>query len=237
MAIIDKYLLKQAFEEGAIPTQNDFENLIDSMIHKHDNGFISQEDGLKLSPQGSDKKLISFFEDIGDFNPRWSIEGKADGEKSFSINLLNDSNESVLFINNNGNVGIGTTNPTSRLDVDGNISMQGRIGTYAHGVIPADSNWYTITPKLTNCHAFEVIAKVGKKGQGLHAMVHAIAISTFGKSKNKIKITQAYYGSFINKIDLRWDGQTFNYSLQMRTRRDYGQNVMIKYNITNLWCE
>jgi hypothetical protein len=237
MAIIDKIQLKQAFEEGAIPTQDDFENLIDSMVHKHDNGFISKEDGLKLSPQGSDKKLISFFEDIGDFKPRWSLEGKFDGDKPFSLNLLNDKNNSVLFIENNGNIGIGTTNPATTLDVDGNISMQGRIGTYAHGIVPADGNWYAITPKLTNCHAFEVVAKVAKTGKGLHAMVHAIALSTFGKSKSKINVTQAYYGSFINKIDLRWEGQTFNYTLQMRTRRNYGQDVMIKYNITNLWCE
>jgi hypothetical protein len=68
-------------------------------------------------------------------------------------------------------------------------------------------------------------------------MTHAIALSTFGRSNNTIHKTKAYYGSFRNKIDLRWVGDTFNYTLQIRTNQDYGEESMIKYYVTNLWWE
>jgi hypothetical protein len=62
MAITTRIDLKKAFEKGAVPTQQDFSNLIDSMIHKQEDGLISEDDGLRLSPKGSDKKLLSFFD-------------------------------------------------------------------------------------------------------------------------------------------------------------------------------
>jgi len=237
MPIVDRAQLKRTFEEGSVPSQEDFENLIDSMIHKNDAGSISQEEGLKLSPQGSDRKLITFFDNLGDLKPMWGLEQFPRNDPDFGLNLVDRNGESKLFIQKDGNVGIGTTNPATKLDVEGNISMNGRRGTFAHGEIPGDKQWYNITPKLSSCHAFEVIAKIGKPGKGLYSMVYAIALSTFGRSKNKIMQTEAFYGSFTNKIDLRWSGGTFNFYLQMRTRRNYGKDCMIKYNITNLWWD
>jgi hypothetical protein len=237
MAILDRVKLRQIFSEGAIPSQEDFENLIDSMIHKLDSGSISQEDGLRLSPQGSDKRMISFFENISNFKPTWTLEQYPRNSSDFGLNLVDQNGESKFFIQKDGNIGIGTKTPTTKLDVDGNISMIGRRGTYASGNIPGDTQWYNITPKLNACHAFEVIAKIGKPGKGLYSMIYAIALSTFGRSKNEISKTCAFYGSFTNKIDLRWHGETFNYYLHMRTKRNYGKDTMIKYNITNLWWD
>jgi hypothetical protein len=237
MAIISRSQLKKAFERGAIPSQEDFESLIDSMFHKQDDGFMSQEEGLKLSPKGSTRKLISFFDNLSDFKPRWGIEQYPQNSPDFGLNFVDQQGESRLFIQADGNVGVGTLNPSEKLDVQGNINMRGRRGTYALGEVPGDGNWHTITPNLNSCHAFEVIAKIGKPGRGLYAMVHALALSTFGHSSNKIKKTVAHYGSFRNKIDLRWAGFTFDYYLQIRTRRNYGDESMIKYYITNLWWE
>jgi hypothetical protein len=237
MAIASRAQLKQAFEKGAIPTQQDFENLIDSMSHKEEGGIISEEDGLKLSPKGSNSKIITFFNNLSDFKPKWSIEQYPYHSAEFGLNLVDEQGDSKLFIQYNGNIGIGTSNPTSKLDVQGNVSLHGRRGTYAAGEVPADGTWYTITPQLTQCHAFEVIAKASKPGRGLHAMVHAFALSTFGSSKSQINKTHAYYNSFRDKIDLRWAGGTFNYYLQIKTKRNYGEGYLIKYYMTNLWWE
>ena len=237
MAIVNRGELKKAFEKGAIPSQEDFENLVDSMFHKQDDGLISQEEGLKLSPKGSARKLITFFNNLSDFKPQWGIEQYPKNSSEFGLNIVDQRGESQLFLQAGGNLGIGTLNPTAKLDVNGNIHMQGRRGTYAAGEVPGDGQWHNITPKLNECHAFEVMAKIGKPGRGLYSMVHALALSTFGRSRNRISKTEAHYGSFRNRIELRWTGGTFNYYLQIRTRRNYGDESMIKYYITNLWWE
>lgn len=48
MGITSREALKKSFEKGSIPTQLDFEDLIDSMFHKQDH-IISQDYGLSLS--------------------------------------------------------------------------------------------------------------------------------------------------------------------------------------------
>lgn len=237
MAITDREGLKKKFETGSIPTQHDFEDLIDSMFHKQDDRLVSQDHGLSLSPKGSSSKLITFFNSLSDFKPTWSIEPYPKNMPEFGLNISDKNGDSKLFIQANGHIGVGTTNPSEKLTVYGNISMHGRRGTYTAGEVPGDGNWYNITPPLNACHAFEIIAKIGKLGRGLHAMTHAIALSTFGDSSSKIRKTKAYYGSFRNKIDLRWAGDTFNYTLQIRTQRAYGEDSTIKYYVTNLWWE
>ena len=237
MAIVSRSQLKKAFEKGAIPTQEDFENLVDSMFHKQEDGLISQEDGLKLSPKGSARKMVTFFNNMSDLKPRWGIEQQPKNSPDFGLNIVDQGGDSQLFIKPGGNIGIGTLNPTAKLEVAGNINMHGRRGMYASGEVPGDSEWHNITPKLNHCHAFEVVAQIGKPGRGLYSILHAFTLSAFGNSRNKIRKTTAYYGSFRNKIDLRWAGHTFNYYLQIRTKRNYGDESMIKYYVTNLWWE
>ena len=82
-------------------------------------------------------------------------------------------------------------------------------------------------------------------GSGRYAMAHAIALSTFGgkSSRNRIKNTNAYYGSFMNRLSFRWVGEMHNYELQVRTRRHYGvseldgQPYKIKFNVSRFFSE
>ena len=115
MAIVNRSELKKAFEKGAIPSQEDFENLVDSMFHKQDDGLISQEDGLKLSPKGSARNLITFFNNQSDFKPRWGIEQYPKYNPEFGLNLVDQQGESRFFLQADGNIGIGTLNPTTKL--------------------------------------------------------------------------------------------------------------------------
>ena len=66
-------------------------------------------------------------------------------------------------------------------------------------------------------------------------MLHAIAVSTYGKSKGAITKTCGYYGWAKNKIDVRWSGSYFSYQLQIRTKTNYGDGVVIRYNIAKLY--
>jgi hypothetical protein len=89
---------------------------------------------------------------------------------------------------------------------------------------------------LNNCHVFEVVARTGKTGKhSRFAMLHAVAVSAFGSSQNKITKTCAYRGFFWNKINLRWHGTTHDYKLEIRTGRNYGDNTEIFYKVGKLW--
>ncbi len=128
----------------------------------------------------------------------------------------------------------------------------------------ADGKWHNITGELTGCQALEVLAGVGGRvGEGQYSLVRATALnaysppgwyfSPFGfnflNHKNKISVQQAYYRSRRDKLELRWfapktgqdpDPQHRHYFLQVRSRRDYGEDehgnaIRILYHVTELW--
>jgi len=235
MSLQNRSSLKNYFKKGQLPSETSFFDLIDSMINKVDDGMAkTMEDGLKLSPIGGSPKLISFYKKIEEKNPAWSIQvEKSDG----NLNFNNHLGDSILSLSNAGKVGINTNTPSSALDVNGVASMHGRLGTAYKGKILADGNWHPVLSELNGCHALEILAGVGKKKTGRYALIHATTLSTFGKSKNKIDIKQAYYGVRSNRIELRWTGTTYNYNLEMRTRNSYEGDFFIQYFISKLWFD
>jgi len=233
MPLQNRKSLKDYFRKGQLPSEGHFHDLIDSTINKVDDGMSkTMEDGLMLSPIGESRKLISFFKSIEDKFPVWRMEVD---ENDADLNFSNKLGDSVLTIREEGKVGVNQEAPEFALDVDGDVAMCGRTGNAYRGQIPADGKWHKIVSGLNGCELFEVVAGVGKKKTGKYALLHAIAISTFGKSKNKIRVTQAYYGVRGNRIKLRWTGSTYKYNLEMRTRYNYGDNTAVNFNIQRLW--
>ena len=153
----------------------------------------------------------------------------------YGLDLTNYNKKSVIYIDTNCNIGIGKTNPENRLDINGNISFNGRKGTFASGSVIANGEWHKIITNLKDCHMFEIVAKMSKYHNGVHSILYAIAANAFNGKCSDIKKINAYYNSYNDKIELRWTGETFNYDLEMRSKKDQGENVTIKYNITNLW--
>jgi hypothetical protein len=232
MAEKNRAYLKNLFLKGKIPKESDFHELLDSSINKVDDGICKTKgEGFKIRSEGVNGELMSFFDNISDLNPNWYINQKTeDGNEGFNIGEPNGG--SRIFIEKGGNVGIGITKPESKLDVNGMISSHGRQGLYSFGEVPADSQWHDILTDLTEYNAFEVVASTGKKGS--HAIIHAIAVATFGGSKPGITKTTGRYGSLKNNLDIRWTGTYFNYQLQIRSKKNYGENVMIRYNVAKL---
>ncbi|MGK0388254.1 MAG: hypothetical protein ACI94Y_000982 [Maribacter sp.] len=242
MALLTRNTLKNFFKSGSAPTEVNFSDLIDSTMNKVDDGIgKNQEDGMIFALQGKSRRVVSFFEHIKNRNPLFSISF-SDDKLTKGISFDDSEKESCLFLKDGTQVGIGTKRPQHTLDVKGFVGMKGRVGTYLQGTIPADREWHNIIENLDDCQAFEVMAKAaGRKGRGKYSMVHAIAISTFGKSHSRIRKTTAHYSAFWHRIQLRWKSDSqHNYHLQMRTRSHYGLDenelpYMIQYNITNLW--
>ncbi len=231
MGTKNRAVLKNYFLKGNVPKENHFQDLVDSALNQEDDGIWKEQDeALKIKAEGPNKEVIQFFENIEDLRATWTISLRAkDGNEG--LNFAED--ESRLFLETGGNVGIGTTQPRNKLEVDGFIGMKGRIGYFANGEVPADGQWHDMITGLNHYNAFEVVAVVGR--QGAHAITHAIAVSSYGNSNNRVSKTQGFFGWMRNKIDVRWTGSYFDYKLQIRTRRDIGEGVLIRYNVAKLF--
>jgi hypothetical protein len=330
---IGREVLNKKFENGKIPTQDDFWDLTNSMVNKLDDGFRKDPDyGFMFIPSGSDR-IVSFKKKIDDTNIFLSFEkdlnkpgseneqspasdtGDTDNNtinyddlnnyECMRINPVDHSSDDPhglrsFYFHTNGNLGIGkkATSDYHKLEVNGFLASAGRVGTYnateeppqlrenekgprsfldriwetlfskkgakgksanesaekearKPGQVPADGKWHKIVDGLDNCNAFEVIARCGKVNRanktGKFALLHAIAVSSFGMGK--IKKTSSHFSptwSFLNywnKINLKWHGDTHDYSLWIRTNSFYGERKgndaveveQIFYRITKLW--
>lgn len=235
MAIKNRKELKSAFKKGNIPTQDDFENLIDSLVHKHEDGLFDENNGICISSSGASNKLVSFCESMNKKNILWSLEQNTNINNDSGLNLVDKNGDSLMYINNKSFVGIGNVTPQCKLDVNGEIQTTGRRGTYKYGRVLGDGKWHVIIDQLSDCHVFEIVAKINKYNFGRHSIIHAIAANAFNGKGNKINITNAFYGDSKNSIDLCWDGEEFNYNLKIRTTNNYDGEFYIEYYITNLW--
>lgn len=249
MGLLTRSTLKNLFKRGNVPTEVNFGDLIDSTVNKVDDGFAqSTSEGWMLAPQGSDQKLMSFYSGIRDphsafnisINPSRHSNGlsfnaydkEKDNDKSFN---------SVLFLRDNGNVGINTTTPRYRLEVKGMVAMEGRVGIYKTGEVPADGRWHPILEDLQGMKGYEVFAQaVGRKGRGRYAMTQAVALGMYGKGT--VDAIKSSYGWFFQKIKLRWRGSIDSYRLEICTAGNYGfvdennrQPAVIRYYISKLW--
>ncbi|SFM97621.1 hypothetical protein SAMN05428949_1534 [Chitinophaga sp. YR627] len=236
--------LKEHFRNGRLPTEHHFAHLIDSTINKQEDGFSKdEENGMLVAALGSSKRLVSFYRTNDDLEPFFLMEKDERENPGFRMQPhTNGADEpstdaKSFFLHQNGNMGVGTRcNPCYKMEVTGFIAMEGRVGTYRIGKVPADGKWHEIIGGLDNCQAFEVIARTGRRNSGRFAIMHAYAVSAFNKwSWGRIRKTSAHYGFFWNRLRLRWKGSTHHYGLQLRTNSNYGPDVEIYYRITRLW--
>ncbi|RFM33313.1 hypothetical protein [Chitinophaga silvisoli] len=235
--------LKEHFKNGKVPTETHFGYLIDSAINKQEDGFAKdEENGLLIKAMGTSSRLISFYRNTDDQAPFFMMEKDERSRPAMRMQAFTTETEEVkrdaqsFFLHMNGSMGLGAPcDENTKLQVNGFASMEGRIGNYMCGTIPADGKWHNILENLNNCQAMEVMARVGVVNTGRFAILHAIAVSTFGNGHNSINSTGAHYGFFWNKLRLRWKGSTHNYRLQLRTNSNYGKGVAIYYRITRLW--
>jgi hypothetical protein len=250
MEKLDRTALKNRFRKGKMPSEQDFANLIDSMVNILEEGFDkSSETGLKISQLMGAGKLFCFYENIAVDSPKWFMELASDGD---GLHFGTPTTPRVLSLRNlvhaeHGQqvtsvaVGINNERPEAELDVEGTIVSSGRMGREGALVALADGEWHDITEPLTGCEAFEVVAGVGGQDpEGRYALLHAIALNTFNGTSS-VKEQHAYYGAKCNRIELRWaavpQAGEFHFKLQVRTQCAYGDNIAIRYRLTRLWLD
>ncbi len=232
MAKRNRITLKKFFVRGKMPTEEHFADLIDSMLNIVDEGFDkSSGKGLSLSPLDEEGHIASIFRKIEDKEAQWSVTLEKQSE---NLVFRQSDGKKVLVLSPDEKIGIGTDTPKHQLHTTQTAGLYGRAGTFASGEVPADSRWHTITPSLTGCYAFEVIAGCGKIRHRKYALLVATAIQCFG-THPRIRSTRSWYGSWLNKIRIRWKKDNNSMVLQLRTRCNYGPGNDISYNVSSLW--
>lgn len=253
--------LAEYFANGRLPRQEAFSDLIDSMVNLVDDGFEkTPRDGMKIAQLENGSKLISFYDEITVKSPVWSISfsipeyggGKSGKNLSFGYGAHNAAGMTLAAVTaedgaddpaETARVGINNSNPKHALDVNGVVASDGRIGREGgtEHKVRADGEWHPVITGLDGCHAFEIMAGVGKPRSGKYALLHAYALSVFNSRKSSITYHQAHFLSRCDRIDLRWTGSAHNYSLEMRTRCSYeegaSEKIYVRYYLTRLWFD
>ncbi|HUB90420.1 MAG TPA: hypothetical protein VMA74_11910 [Dyella sp.] len=260
MTIRNRESLRSYFSDGALPTQEHFADLIDSMLNMSDEGFRkSVERGFEVSAAAGYEALLSFFRDEDPDSPLWSIlfggaqgqlliRGHHDGEQDSQA----DTATPLWCLDPAGRIGIRTTRPEATLDIDGVLRSKGRRGSYARSTatpLLANGEWQDLTDDLEGCQAFEVTAGAGHQGKGRFALMHAVALNTYNPTlgildflnrKRGIRGTDAFYARRCDRLQLRWrgsSGRNAAYRLQIRTGCHYGSGIAIKAHVTQLWFD
>jgi hypothetical protein len=250
--------LSDYFSKGYLPTQEAFGDLIESMVNIVDDGFEkSPLDGMKIAQLENSSKLVSFYDEITVKTPVWYIafsvpEYDAAEKNNKNLNICygekNAAGMTFAAVQSETNgkkirVGINNKNPKHEMDVHGVIASDGRIGREGRreNMVRADGEWHPIMTELDGCHAFEIMAGVGKPRSGRYALMHAFALNTFNPKKGSITYHQARYMTRCDQIELRWSGGRHDYSLEMRTRCSYengvDEKIYVKYYVTQLWFD
>jgi hypothetical protein len=239
MAKKDRATLKTYFSNGRRPSQEEFADLIDSTLNIIDHGFDKNaRDGFRVSQLGGSGSLMCFYRDIAVKSPLWSLRlDPLTSNLSFEgVAEEGGENRGVLTLDSGGKVGIGQREPRHELDVAGTVASHRRIGRAGELPVYSDGNWHDLTEGLDGCRAFEIMAGVGAKGSGKYALMHAFALSAFN-GKNNITYHQAHFGSRCNRLVLKWEGDTHNFRLRMKTACNYGEKLAVRYYITELWLD
>lgn len=183
MAKKNRSTLKRYFREGALPSADQFGDLIDSSLNTIDEGFDkTPENGFEISLVGDHDRLISFFKTSAAKDAVWSIN--YDKEQDRLLIRRPDAETEIppaMTFAGDGKVGVNKDNPAYALDVEGVIASHGRVGANPNNqkTVAADGEWHNITGALSGCQALEVMAGVGSKGTGRYALVSAVALNTF----------------------------------------------------------
>lgn len=189
----DRPTLKSFFRSGALPSEKEYSDFIDSTVNMTEDGFAkTDEDGLQIPSKGGSLRIVSLYQGIGTPKPNWvldhgkKVEGalhirpdlgkhaltsaEDDPKRPTPADGKQPADEAELFAPNltltrDGRMGVSTEDPAWRLDVGGVARMKGRVGVTSHEIpyVKANGKWHAITQPLTGCHILEVVAGAGGK--------------------------------------------------------------------------
>ncbi len=199
MARQDRETLRRYFRPGALPSADHFNDLIESTLNMRDEGFSkTPKDGFQIASIDNHANLISFYDNDELSDSLWQIRFSDDIASGLQINATYGDSP-LLSFDPKGCIGINQPLPEQALDVNGFIKSKGNIGS-EEKVVWADGEYHDITDELTGCQAFEVVAGVGVKGQGIYGILQATAINTYFPNKFYDPVIKFVFGTLYSAI-------------------------------------
>lgn len=254
--------LKDLFKAGKLPRQQDFEALIESMLHMDDEGFRkSDSHGLHITSAVTCPGLVTFFRKEQQQTPMWHISHAALGHQLRLSRAEDDAGRqpppALLTLDSAQRVGVAQENPQHTLHVGGVVASRARVGTVARPVgstpMLANREWHVLVGGLQHCQAFEVTACISHEGEKRGAVLHAVAVSAgrlpaqlpwwlswldpWVNRRNRIRAVDAWYGERCDRLELQWQAgrEPDTYQLAVRSACKYGGSQQIQAHVTELW--
>ncbi|MCX5657434.1 MAG: hypothetical protein NTZ48_04320, partial [Candidatus Omnitrophica bacterium] len=108
-----------------------------------------------------------------------------------------------MVIDNDGNVGIGTTNPTTTLDIQGSLG----IAQSFYQAAPGNGTWYTLFTDTATTKIYIVTAELGASG------LYGLKVSLVSKLETATSATSiGTAGTVYSNITYQWSGNDFQIS-------------------------
>lgn len=90
--------------------------------------YLTSDNSLRLRSNGAWKKIA----DLAAATSNWSLTGNSGTDSSVNFLgtvdgqplIIKTNNNEAMHIDKNGNIGIGTSNPSAKLDVNGNVKLE-----------------------------------------------------------------------------------------------------------------
>lgn len=116
----DRTVLKSYFKTNAVPTELNFRDFIEAGLNQKEDGIAKIPDGpIAVQSASTNEDLLHFYRSFEDTEATWSLGLKGEAKSGLSINEGAAANR--LFIEpGTGNIGVGTTTPAGKLDVNAN---------------------------------------------------------------------------------------------------------------------
>ncbi|MEL6556580.1 MAG: hypothetical protein AAFQ94_00250 [Bacteroidota bacterium] len=129
----DRTELKEYFRATKKPTEKQFAEFIDASLNQADDGIVKLPGApLSVSAEGEPvgtQEAVHFYQDFGQEIPSWSfnlnprVNPEDPNSNQNGFNIKDATGKSSLFIKSGqGNVGIGTIEPSAPLTIKGNLA-------------------------------------------------------------------------------------------------------------------
>lgn len=218
--------LKKYFKKGAVPTEEQFAGLIDSVANLVEDGQIMKTaTGWAFCPEQGERLDIGLYaKESADetAKPAWTISVTPDGK----LIISNEKGEAVMEAAQDK-----STVLHGRLTVEDEVTAPAYLVTGGEGttpggkdyiVIPADKQWHDLPIEALGegfgSRVYHIYASSRERGTGLSQLTRATAL-WLNFMEQRIESPEKHWWGWSGGVRLRWQETNGKPSLQLRSKK------------------